>query len=158
MTATITLGVIIDAILLQAEDTSSYLNRGTGAVVVISDREMRAAEEGASPDWFAEWQRDNVRIAEEILEDEEEATYIPAPSRFDIDEYRIMEGFCRSVVSAEVSDQLYDAMKGKGAFRRFKDKALELGVAEEWYKHRDEEFRRIAIGWCERNGVAYHEE
>lgn len=83
--------------------------------------------------------------------------YLPLPTKFDIHEYSIMERFCRSREDDEMRDDLCDAIRGRGAFRRFKDSIHEHGIADDWYKYRDEALREIAIEWCEENGIPYTE-
>ena len=44
---------------------------------------------------------------------------------------------------------------GKGAFRRFKDSVIRLGLDQRWYQWRDEAYKKKAIEWCEENGITY---
>ena len=69
-----------------------------------------------------------------------------------------MERFCLSVEDEERSDALLDAIKGKGAFRRFKDKVHAFGIADNWYEFRDDALKRLAVDWCEANGISYRDE
>ncbi|WP_425429451.1 hypothetical protein [Desulfoscipio geothermicus] len=50
---------------------------------------------------------------------------------------------------------MYSSIKGSGAFRRFKDNIHRYQIAKNWYKYRDEAIKRIAIEWCEGNGIRY---
>ena len=84
--------------------------------------------------------------------------YLPLPDRFEINEYHIMERFCLSVDDADIRDDLCDAIRGRGAFRRFKDQVQVYGIAEEWYRYRDAALREIAEAWCEAHGIPYTEE
>jgi hypothetical protein len=68
-----------------------------------------------------------------------------------------MERFCRSVEDDDMRDDLFNAIQGSGAFRRFKDSIHKHGVADDWYKYRDDELREIAIAWCDENGISYTE-
>lgn len=45
------------------------------------------------------------------------------------------------------------AIRGKGAFRRFKDCLFDLGMEQEWYKYRDACYEKIAREWCEKHGI-----
>ena len=80
--------------------------------------------------------------AGEILETEH---YLPLPDRFEIHEYQIMERFCLSVDDEDMRDDLCDAIRGRGAFRRFKDRMQVYGMAEEGYRYRDAALREIAM-------------
>ena len=136
----------------QSDERSSFLNLNTGEVVSITDEELRAAEEEQPFEDFPEWQHDAIRIAGEILETDH---YLPLPDRFEIHEYQIMERFCLSVDDADMRDYLCDTIRGRGAFRRFKDRMQLYGMAEEWYQYRDAALREIAVAWCEEHGILY---
>jgi len=88
-------------------------------------------------------------------EDYEADCWIPAPTQFDINEYRIMAAFADSVTNPRDSDQLDYALHGKGAFRRFKDAIHRLGIPEDWYAFRRQAFIDIAQEWCEDNDLPY---
>ncbi|HXW68275.1 MAG TPA: UPF0158 family protein, partial [Dissulfurispiraceae bacterium] len=75
--------------------------------------------------------------------------------KYDVHEYEIMEEFSRSLKDKESSDALWHALKGKGAFRRFKDTVNRFGIADEWYRYRDEALKQIAITWCESQNIEY---
>ena len=83
--------------------------------------------------------------------------YLPLPDRFEINEYRMMERFCLSVDDDDLRDDLCDAIRGRGAFRRFKDRMQAYGIAEAWYRYRDAALREMAMAWCEAHGIAYTE-
>ncbi|MFQ6070089.1 MAG: UPF0158 family protein [Candidatus Aminicenantales bacterium] len=137
-----------------SDEVSSFLNRKTGEIVRLSHEDFRIAEEGEPLEEYPEWQREAIKTAREILEDEEDK-FIALPSRFEIDEYSMMERFALSVSNAEISDSLYTAIKGRGAFRRFKDEILRFGIEEDWYRYRHEKFKELAIYWCEDNKIVY---
>jgi hypothetical protein len=158
MSISVKLSAIIDGMELQSDENSSYLNKHTGEVVTITDEELRAAEEANSLEEYPEWQQEIIEKARDIIADDNEEQYIALPSRFDIHEYNIMEKFCLSIKEKEISNSLYQALKGKGAFRRFKDAIQRYGVAEDWYKYRDDTIKRLAIEWCEARGIQYTED
>ena len=143
---------IIEGLDFQADECFSYLNTATGEAVSITDEELRAAEHDEPLEDFPEWQHDATRVAREILETDH---YLPLPDRFEINEYQIMERFCLSVDDEDVRDDLCDAIRGRGAFRRFKDRMQRYGMAEEWYRYRDAALREIAMAWCEEHRIAY---
>jgi len=143
---------VIDGIEMQADESESYLNIKTGEVVIISDEELSAAEEDKSVDLFPEWQHELINKAKEILHSND---YISLPSKFDVDEYSIMEEYCLSINDDQIRDILYHSIKGSGAFRRFKDNIYKYNLEEEWYKFRDKAIKQIAIEWCEDNGINY---
>ena len=155
MTISVKLDDIIDGMECQSDESNSYLNKRTGTVVSISDEEMQAAEDNDPIEDFPEWQQDLIKIAKEILQ--ETGDYIGLPSKFDIDEYSIMERFCLSIDDPEISDTLYSLIKGSGAFRRFKDALYEYDLSDDWYKYRNNALKEIAIEWCQENGIEFEE-
>lgn len=145
---------IVDELSFIPDEASSYLNTKTGELVAVTTEELSAAENEEPLEDFPEWQRDAIRIAGDILETDD---YLPLPTKFDIHEYRIMERFCYSIEDDDICDALCRAIRGRGAFRYFKDKIHEYGIADDWYRYRDEALREIAIDWCEINGIQYTE-
>jgi Uncharacterised protein family (UPF0158) len=145
---------IIEGMDFLSDERSSFLNLTTGEVVAITDEELRADENDAPLEDFPEWQHDAIRMAKDIVETDR---YLPLPDRFEIHEYSIMERFCLSVDDDDIRDDLCHAIRGRGAFRRFKDRIRAYGIAEAWYRYRDEALREIAMAWCEAHGIAYTE-
>ncbi|MFQ6032649.1 MAG: UPF0158 family protein [Candidatus Zixiibacteriota bacterium] len=148
------LSEIMEAMEWLPDEASSFLNRKTGEIIGVSDEEFRIAEEEQPQEEYPEWQRELIAIAREILEDEENK-FIPLPSRFEIDEYSMMERFVLSVNDEEIFDSLYAAIKGKGAFRRFSNGIRRFGIEGDWERYRKEKFKELAIEWCEDNNIDY---
>lgn len=153
MTIRVKLDDIIEGLEFQSDESSSFLNKKTGEVVLISDEEMQAAEDDEPIEDFPQWQQDPVRIAKEIVA--ETGDYIELPSKFDIHEYSIMEKFCLSLDDPEMYENFCDLITGSGAFRRFKDAIHEYDIADDWYKYRDNALRETAIEWCNENGIEF---
>ena len=147
---------IIEALEFQSCERHSFLDKRSGQVVSVSDEEMRAAEDDEPNENFPDWQQDLIRIAKEIIKDT--GDYISLPSKFDIDDYSIMEKFCLSIEDSQISDSLYDLIKMSGAFRRFKDAIHEYDIADDWYKYRGDALKQIAIDWCEENNIEFDEQ
>ncbi|MFQ6110328.1 MAG: hypothetical protein ACE5L7_12325 [Candidatus Aminicenantales bacterium] len=124
MSKRVKLSEIIIGMECQSDERSSYLNRKTGEVVSVSDYEIRIAEEDEPLEEYPEWEHELIKAAKQILEDEE-GQFIALPSRFDINEYSMMERFALSVSDEEISDSLYTAIKGgvlsAGSRMRFTD-------------------------------------
>jgi len=147
---------IIEGLEFQSDESSSFLDKTTGKVVLISDYEISAAEDGDPIEDFPDWEQYLVRIAKEIVD--ETGNYIDLPTKFDINEYSIMEKFCLSLNDSEMSDNLYSSIKGSGAFRRFKDAINEYDIADDWYKYRNDVLKEIAIEWCQAKGIEFDEQ
>src|SRR5438067_13934776 len=80
---------------------------------------------------------------------------MPLPNKFDFHECRQMGRFSRTVENAEIAEQLWRAIKGKGAFRYFRDTASRLGLLERWYQYRDDAMKEFVIEWAEAHNVPY---
>jgi hypothetical protein len=50
------------------------------------------------------------------------------------------------------------AIKGKGAFRYFKDTINRLGLREQWFQYRDEALKEFVVEWAEANNVPYEDD
>jgi len=155
MAITIKLKDIIDEMEIQSDFHSSYLNKKTGEIVMVTNDHFQVAEDEDDLSDYPEWEQEAIKLAGEVLEPDD---YIELPTKFDIHEYSIMEKFCLSLNDEELSDKMYHSIKGKGAFQRFKDNIYEYGIEEDWFKYRREAFKRIAIDWCEDNNIPYVEE
>jgi len=154
MAITVKLKDIIDEMEIQSDFHSSYLNKKTGKIVMVTDDHFQVAEDEDDLSDYPEWEQEAIKLAGEVLGSDD---YIELPAKSDIHEYSIMEKFCLSLNDEELSDKMYHSIKGKGAFLRFKDNIYEYGIEEDWFKYRREAFRRIAIDWCEDNNIPYVE-
>jgi hypothetical protein len=147
------LAEVIQAIELAGADMSAFLDRQTGEVV-ISDEEKFAAEDEEMAARAPEWQREQIAIARQIEADTGNR-FVRLPSQFDAHEWEMMARFASTFEDEAIGDQLSRAIRGVGAFRRFKNKVHGLGVADRWYAYRDERYRNLAIDWCEANEIEW---
>ena len=152
MSVTVSLEEIVDHLNMVGDESSTYLNRKTGELVVLTDEELTEAEEREDMEDYPEWQRQRIALARDIQDSED---YLELPTKFDIHEYRIVEEFCRSVEPQELREQLLSKIRGSGAFGRFKREIYRLKIETDWYRFRDAELERIAMQWLEANEVAY---
>ena len=144
---------IADALTIQMDETYQYLNKETGEIVLVSSEELGAAEEGEIAG-YPDWQQEAIKLAEQIIVNEGNK-FVELPSKFDVHEYDIMERFCLSVNDPQISDELYYAIKGSGAFRRFKDRIHRYGLVEAWYDYLEAALTEIAREWCESHNIEY---
>ena len=64
-----------------------------------------------------------------------------------------MERFAGGVADPAAQGELGDALRGRGAFRRFKDGVQRLGLAEKWYSYRDRGYEEVARAWCDAHDI-----
>jgi len=157
MSICVLLSKMVEVLDIQSDEDSSYLDKNTGEIITLRDEDLCAAEDGESLDDHAQWEQENIQSAKEILSDSHDA-YLALPTKFDVNEYRIMERFCFSVKDEEISEALYNAIRGRGAFRMFKDCIYRFGIADDWYKYRGEALKGIAVDWCMANDIAYEDD
>ena len=133
-----------------------FVDLETGEIVEVLKEQLESIEE------FDEEEM------EELLKDEEMklvydvflhygARYLSLPDKYEIDEYGMMSDFCESLGDNELSEAMCQAIRGRGAFGRFKDGIHEYRIADDWYRFREEAFREFAINWCTNNDLSYIE-
>jgi len=150
--ALVSLKAVVDEMDLPSEEWTAYLNRRTGELITVTDEDQRLVENDADASDSPEWQQESVARARTALDSED---FLALPDKFEIHEHSIMERFCLGVEESALKDTLLRAIRGTGAFRRFKDVVHEHGIAETWYAFRQKALEEIAVEWLEANGVAY---
>jgi hypothetical protein len=70
MAAKVKLTDLIEALELAADETSYYLDRETGKVHLLTDDDLRLAEDDEEQDDLPDWQREQVELARKIVADE----------------------------------------------------------------------------------------
>lgn len=148
------LNLIVQEMEFQLDETSSFLNTETKEIVSVSDDEFGAAEDEEPIKNLPDWQQEGIKMAREVSDNYGDL-WIPLPSKFDINEYSIMERFCLSLTNDKLRDIMYYSIKGKGAFRRFKNNIRKYRIEQDWYEYRHESLKAVAIEWCEENGIEY---
>jgi len=145
-----------------SEEVSVYFDRETGRIVTVESSTRAAVEDEDEAKLTAlpDWQRAEIELARAILRDEESdgTRFIAPPDKFEFHEYHQMERFIRTIETAEIAEQLWRAIKGKGAFRHFKDTVYRVGLEKRWYTFRDQAMKDFVLAWAEANRVAVVEE
>ena len=147
MPASVPLQEIIDALQMESEEATTYLDPETGELHQISHYLRRFAEEDDEPDHLPQWQEREWEAAQKLVKT---GQFLRLPTQWDIHEWV-------SVRSQPVQDDLLSAIHGKGAFRYFKDMLRRHRIEDQWFDHRAQAFRQIAIDWCESNKIPWHE-
>lgn len=100
----------------------------------------------------------NIGEFEDLNEDELDELFeksIMLPTRYDINEYQMMQDFAETIKDTRLQNQLYISLNGSGAFRRFKDTCINYDITNDWYKFRDERYKKLAINWCKENNIEF---
>ena len=149
----IKLSTLIDEFDMRPDLSVSYLDKETGEILFISEQDRFSLEhEDIEP---PQWQKEHLENIKPLLEDFDPERYIGLPSNFDFHEYSVMEKFIASLSDVKVRDPLWNAIKGSGAFRRFKDGINRYGIADQWYSYRNAAIKQFIIEWCETEDIPY---
>ena len=140
---TIPLKQVIQAIEEASEVFTSFWDTKTGKTVYLANPLMTDMTE-----------EDKALAA--AIEDMPER-FLRFPTKYEIHQYRIMEDFIDQLSPGKVQEELVHAIRGKGAFRRFKQSMRFHRLEQCWYDYLAEAYREIAIRWCEEDGVEYTE-
>ena len=104
-----------------------------------------------------DWQKETVRLALNVIMQAGTNKYIEIPTKWQINEYRIMEKFCSTISSEKIQINLYESIRVRGAFRKFKNGVSRLNVENAWYKYYEDELKKIALEWCAANKIDFDE-
>jgi len=151
--------VDLEVLIEQMEPVDGYmmfLNIRTGKYVMVNEDYLRRVEHMKDLQDLSgvhEFEKEEIM---EILDIEENFDdYEALPTKFDLDEYSIMEDFIETLEDWKVVEQLEEAIIGKGAFRRFKDTISTHGLNKEFYHYRDQVFLEVAKSWCDARNIPY---
>lgn len=150
---------IVDELQMRFMDTTVYYNKITGEILNVQDDDFRIVEEDDfenSIENYPEWQREHLKEVYDLLYNDID-NYIALPNNFDIKDSDIMEEFIETISDSNKKYQLGNCMWQKGMYRKFKDKLIDIGLENEYYKFYDEKLKEIAIEWCKENNLEYEE-
>ena len=90
-----------------------------------------------------------------VAEDRGHERFILPPDKFGYHEYEKMSKFIETLTDGNAANQLRLAIRGKGAFRYFKDTLHRLDLTDSWYEYRHTTMKEFVIAWAEKNHVPY---
>jgi hypothetical protein len=149
-------------------EAGQYLDLDTGEVVLVQDdigREVERVYQEIDGDdsaaLAAELQRRGVPQDErdellqaDLVEVGFGTRFIRIPHVESHDAYEDMESFIETVQDARLQDRLWNAIRGKGAFRRFKDTLYDYpGERERWFTFTNAQMRRRVLDWLRDEGI-----
>ncbi len=80
--------------------------------------------------------------------------YIRVPVIDSHEAYADMEEFIEIVRDERLQERLGNALRGRGAFRRFKDVLLDYRRdRERWFQFKDGQMRQRVLDWLEEEGI-----
>jgi hypothetical protein len=151
MTTPVQLESLIDALEEQGDTVFAFLDRDSGQIELVSEEALSHSESEQEEIYpLADWQKEEVELAVRIQSSDR---YLALPSKFDVNEWSIMERFCHEERRADIRTKLLGAIHGSGAFRRFKNQIAYFGLWEPWNAFRHLAFGEILTEWCEENDI-----
>ena len=154
MTPAVKLIDLTDSLVSVPEECKAWLDTQSGRVIIVEDAVIQAVEDAepdTTPFGLEDWQEEELPAARAISAGDKR--YLALPDKFEFHEYRHMERFIGTVVDAGKADQLWQAIKGKGAFRYFQDTARRLGLLDDWYRFLEAAMNRSMLDWAKANQV-----
>jgi len=146
---------IVDLMGEQFETMTIAFHVPTRRVVMISEEYINEAEEYDADESFKgdepDGEDEEMREALNYVNHPDEYLYLP--DSYDVDEYGIMRRFIEMLDDDRHAEQLARAIRGRGAFRYFKNTASDLGIIEDWYEFKDAEYLSIARDWLKKNNL-----
>lgn len=118
-------------------DEESWINIKTTKVYTIYDFEKRYMSE------------------EEIEEFTSEDYIMLLPNKYELREYDDMISFTNTINDEIIEKELNRALKGKGAFRRFKELIIYYNLKERWYKYKNHKLKDKVVKWLKENEIDY---
>ena len=104
------------------------------------------------PDAWVTGETDEALAA---LVENEPKRFLHFPTKYDIHEYSIMGSFVDYLSPGRMKNELGAAIRGRGAFRRFKQTIRFHGIEQLWYDYQADAYRELAERWCRDNDVEY---
>ena len=141
------LSKLIEEMDMQTEEYMAVVNIKTSEIIFIDLEDVRSLEDMEED----ELSKEQIKLLDIYYSD----GYIRIPSGYDIHEYNMMRDFVFSIDNDMINQRLSNSISGRGAFRRFKDTAIQLGVIDEWYKFKDNAYKEIADEFCKENNLEY---
>lgn len=142
---------VVNELDIIGDETAVYVNRVTGEVVTVYEPDLGIVEEGGETEGNLEWGDDTLPVLRSIVETDD---WCRLPDKFEIHEWEIMRRFADTRPSG-LASELNNAIRGRGAFRMFKDAVYRHGVEDEWFAFKRHELRTIAAEALEEAGIPF---
>jgi len=146
-----------------------FLDLETGEVVLVTDETrqqlealleateaetIEAVNEAIRNDDVPDWQKDELYSAA-LVEFGFGSRFIRIPQADSRAGFEDMEAFIETVSHSHLQELLWVAIRGKGAFRRFKDVLLAYPQERErWFQFRDKRLHQRVLDWLDEEGIS----
>jgi hypothetical protein len=135
-------------------ENEAYLDTETGDIVYVP---IELNEDNVYDDEYVsgllEWEKETAEDAKLVYEDEDDR-YILIPERTSHDGYDIMVRFAKRLDDSNVSEKLFDALDGRGAFRRFNSVLRKYPkIEKKWFQYKEEMEKQEVKEWLGNIGI-----
>lgn len=161
MSLPVSLQAVVNEMDMQNEMMHGYINRKTGELISVSEEEEWLLEKIEKEEFDQEiadlpaWQQDIIPKIKEVLSSED---FVRLPTPFDIHEYSIMESFCHTIEDPDVKEELFAGIRGRGAFRMFKDLIFRHGIRDDWFAYKNQALKKIAVDFLEAYDISFEDD
>ncbi|HFU3984817.1 TPA: UPF0158 family protein [Streptococcus suis] len=129
---------VVDALQMLSQDDRYYYDSHLDALVYLS-----VGETGLEA-------RDGL----EEIEEDVMGRFVRLPTYYDFNPYTFMERYVYHLPDGDLSDRLSRAIRGRGAFRRFKSELERRDRLEDWYAFEVQCYKELVLDWCQENEIA----
>lgn len=151
--SSVSLKRIVEELDCRPSESTAYLDLETGECMWLYDSILGAVEDGTEPDLEHDCEPEDLQRAAVVLANP--ARFRELPSQHDIDEWNIMVRFIESLDDSHAAGHLARAIRGTGAFRRFKDEVIRFGVQKQWFAFKENALAESAVDWLQDNSVEF---
>ncbi|MGU8014931.1 UPF0158 family protein [Streptococcus suis] len=130
---------VVDALQMLSQDDRYYYDSHLDALVYLSVEDFRFES------------RDGL---EEEIEEDVTGRFVRLPTYYDFNPYTFIERYVYYLPDGDLSDRLSRAIRGRGAFRRFKSELERSDRLEDWYAFETQCYKELVLEWCQENKIA----
>lgn len=128
---------IINAIATSAKDTEYYYDTETGDLEMTIDGEI---------------------LGNRDIDLNDDERYIRLPDRYELDEQKMVTDFARHADDPVLRAKLLQVISQDDSLNLFRETVQALNVSVHWDHYREAAFRKVAMEWCDYNGIEYVDE
>ncbi|MEX0772869.1 MAG: UPF0158 family protein [Balneolales bacterium] len=137
---------------------------------LLEDIAMATNDNNYEMEWYLDVQDGKTVLISDFTDDDEmrelvendldEERFIPIPVKGPAEGWHEMEQFILSRDDQDEKTQnlLLTIIKGKGAFRRFKDALYDVGLHEQWFGFKDRQDRKDVLNWLKSRNLITDED
>ncbi|HEL1789907.1 TPA: hypothetical protein TXV07_001224 [Streptococcus suis] len=130
---------VVDALQMLNQDDRYYYDSYLDELVYLSVEETGL---------------ESCEVLEEEIEEDVTGRFVRLPTYYDFNPYAFMERYVYHLPDGDLSDRLSRAIRGRGAFRRFKSELERYDRLEEWYVFEAQCYKELVLDWCQENEIA----